>query len=137
MRRDVPLRPRPLPPSRPRALLRLREGSGVVPVRAAACRPPPATVDPRAPLREGHDWLGGRVNCPKFAGIENPFRYCCAIPGCHRSRASEHSWCHAHVISHAASARGGYLPIEQARAMVRDGARADDWMADENDWIAS
>jgi hypothetical protein len=44
-------------------------------------------------------------------------------------------WCHAHVIAHAMNARGGYCSTEQAREMVRKGARADDVMADE-DWIA-
>ncbi len=61
----------------------------------------------------------------------------CSIPDCGRSAAPDHAWCHAHVIAHAISVRGGYCSVEQAREMVRKGARAADFMADENDWIAS
>lgn len=60
----------------------------------------------------------------------------CSIPDCGRTAAPEHLWCHAHVLVHAASIRGGYLSLDEARQMVRAGARAEDVMADENDWVA-
>lgn len=61
----------------------------------------------------------------------------CTIPDCGRTAAPDHLWCHAHVLVHSARVQGGYLSIEQAREKVRNGLRAEDVMADENDWIAS
>ena len=64
-------------------------------------------------------------------------RFHCSREGCHHSRARDTSYCNAHYIQLCATARGGYMTMETARQMVRDGARADDWMAPADDWIAS
>lgn len=72
----------------------------------------------------------------RFLRIEDHWRRCCSRPDCHALRARETPLCDAHAIASAVTARGGFISLDRARDLVRNGARAVDYWADENDWIA-